>query len=67
MSTARRVILFVAIALFLLEIGARIATGYGVPLLWLVIVALAAINYVLWRRDQAYWSGVDSTAAEQPE
>jgi len=62
MGIARKVLLFVASALLLFQVALLILGRYS-GLLMLAILALAVVNYFLWRRDEAFYNARDAEAS----
>ena len=59
MSNPRRVILIAAGVLVLGEV-VLLLSGYGIPFFLFILLGLAAANYIMWRRDEAYQAGLQS-------
>lgn len=63
MGTPRKVLFVVVLALLALQVVLLILGSYSL-LLTILIAALILVNYLLWHRDEAYFTGRDSEAMD---
>jgi hypothetical protein len=64
MGIPRKIIFAVACVLVLAEVVSLVLGAFS-PLLVGFILVLGVANYFLWRKDEAYFTGIDADRAEK--